>query len=444
MSSAICSILEINPIENGWVPPETNVYEYAEEKKNDISAGQSSNYLYIFRTEPYIDSVYIEYDDERNIKSVRRFTIHENYRWDTETERFFNDNCVKEEQCAYNGGALDKIYKEYRESHPEWHLQRYYTKGLRLLDHINNCMNRNTAKEILYKAGLDDLAARIHEIDRLNLLAHNPSDLYDGIPIRILRNLNCSYGPLILLNEFSREYVKKLNSVFPKVFGEKLNDAQCRYLHTLMRGELSIGETGRLFEARRADLERMWTMSIFDFYMYREKREIQIREQCRIFGAIDPIYERFIKKMKTAEHEHILRQLEYFLLIKREEYDKAVRRSNRKRDESWVERGSDYYVRYPQTINDFCREAIYMQNCLLTYVEALIKNDTTILFMRRADDVNKPYITIEIYDNELMQAYHRFNEDCSKEEAEWILRYCERHGIKADRYSFDATADQLF
>ena len=444
MSRQMSSLLEINPIENDWTPPEINAYEYAEEKKNDVNALQSDNYLYIFRTEPYIDSIYVEYDSDRNTKSVRRLTIREGYRWNNETERFFNDHCVKEELCTYNGGAIDRIYKAYSSEHPEWHLQRYYTKGLRVLDHINNCLNRNTAKEILYKAGLDDLAAHIHEIDRLNLLAGSPSDLYDGISIRILRNLNCPYGPLMLSDKSSRDYVKKLNSVFPKVFSEKLNDAQCRYLHTLMKGDLTIGETGRLFEARRADLAKMWTMSVFDFYMYRENRDRQIREQCHIFGAIDPIYERYIKKMTTPEHKHNLHQLEYYLLVKREEYDRAIRRANRRRDYTWMERGDEYYVRYPQTINDFCREAIYMQNCLLTYVEAMIKNDTTILFMRKADDVNKPFITIEIYDGELMQAYHRFNKDCTKGEAEWIRGYCERHGIKARRYMFDAAVDELF
>ncbi len=74
----------------------------------------------------------------------------------------------------------------------------------------------------------------------------------------------------------------------------------------------------------------------------------------------------------------------------------------------------------------------------------MIKNDTTILFMRKADDVNKPFITIEIYDGELMQAYHRFNKDCTKEEAEWIREYCKRHGIKEGRYKFDAEVDELF
>ena len=103
-----------------------------------------------------------------------------------------------------------------------------------------------------------------------------------------------------------------------------------------------------------------------------------------------------------------------------------------------------YMVRYLQTINDFCREAIYMHNCLMTYVEPYINNDMTLLFMRKKDDINMPFITIEIYKNELMQAYHRFNKDCTKEEANWIREYCRRHGIDCSRYQFDKSVDRLF
>lgn len=43
-----------------------------------------------------------------------------------------------------------------------------------------------------------------------------------------------------------------------------------------------------------------------------------------------------------------------------------------------------------------------------------------------------------------MQAYHRFNEDCTPEEADWILSYCKRRGIKTDKFMFDSEIDELF
>jgi hypothetical protein len=80
----------------------------------------------------------------------------------------------------------------------------------------------------------------------------------------------------------------------------------------------------------------------------------------------------------------------------------------------------------------------------MTFVDAFLENDTTILFMRKPDDFNTPYITIEIFHNELMQAYGRFNADCNSDEAEWIKNYCDRHGIGRSKFKFDRDVDQLF
>ena len=78
---------------------------------------------------------------------------------------------------------------------------------------------------------------------------------------------------------------------------------------------------------------------------------------------------------------------------------------------------------------------------MLGYVDAFVTNATTIMFMRRNEDVNAPFITIEIFDGELTQAYHRFNKDCTTEEAEWIKTYCSRHGIGCERFFFNRKLD---
>ena len=83
-----------------------------------------------------------------------------------------------------------------------------------------------------------------------------------------------------------------------------------------------------------------------------------------------------------------------------------------------------------------------MSNCLLTYLEAFVENDTDILLMRKADDVNTPFITLEIYQNTLLQAYHRFNRDCNEEEAEWIRGYCRKHEIYCEDYKFNWDLDR--
>ena len=128
--------------------------------------------------------------------------------------------------------------------------------------------------------------------------------------------------------------------------------------------------------------------------------------------------------------------------MKKDHYNAAIIRSNRIRSAEWEERFAGYVFRYPQTANDFCREAVYMNNCLIEYMDTLIENETTIIFMRDERDINKPFITIEIYNYNLTaetleQAYHRFNRNCTADEANIIREYCCRHGIDDSAFSFD-------
>ncbi len=426
-------MLELNQnTKDAWIPP------CVSEKENICPEYEES--FVIFCTEPYIDAYYIYYDAETDpvTKSMKRFSFHEGYRWSYEDEQFFEEKCLGNDKLYFNSDRMDEIFEYYSEKYPDWKLKRYYTKSMRLLDHIYHCMRRDSAKEMLYKAGLDELAVNVGLLEEIDLLSSKPSDLYDGVSMRALRALNCTAGAYFLSKEYNRKFVKELQVKYPKIFDEKLNEAQCRYLNYLIGGDLTVGETGRLFEARRKQLRGMWAPAQYQMFIQKEKEMNAMNE----LTSIDPIYKDFVEK-KGVDKNKIL-ELKYYLIRKRQEYDARIRRSNRKRNPDWEERNHGYVVRYPQTINDFCREAIYMSNCLLTYVEAYLHNDTTILLMRKTDNYNEPFITIEIFDKRLVQAYHRFNEDCTQEEAEWILDYCRRHEIDLGEFVFDRNIDMLF
>ncbi len=441
------NILEIHTGKNTWTPPGIDEYALAESMAQDVNAKQGDGFLYIFQTQPYIDSIYIRYDENRMPVEIKRFAFHVGYVWSNKEERLFDHCCVNNKNCAYNGGAIEEIFSYYSKLHPEWHLKRYYTKGIRLLDHIYHCMKKNTAKELLYKSGLDELAVGVYQRKDLNLIASNPSEIYDGLSMKVLRSMNCEYGAMLLNNEKWKAYIKDLDVTFPNLLKTKLNDAQCKYLAMLIRGDLTVGETGRLFGSRKDSLAHAWSAGFADNLIGQYQSERKNHEVLRVINilkSIDPIYAKYLKPINNPWEDYRVKELRYFLSDKREDYDKAIARANRKRIYEWQERIGDYVVRYPQTINDFCREAIYMQNCLMSYVEPYINNDTTLLFMRKKDDVNMPFITIEIYKNELMQAYHRFNKDCTKEEANWIREYCMRHEIDCSRYQFDKDVDRLF
>lgn len=434
---------------NEWEPPELTSEDFVEcYNKIQSNANQAYDMLFILKVKPYVDAVLLHIDmvDGDSFTFLNRYVFREGYVWSIEAEEMFVKRCLKNSRCACTYEKIDEIYKIYTEKHPDWHLKRYYTKPFRLLDHIYHCMREGSVKEMLYKAELDELAENITSIDEIDLLSSKPTDIYEGISIRTLRALNCKSGADLLSISYNRKFLVDLQKKFPDNFSDRLNDAQCMYLNHLITGDLTIGEVGRLFQTRKRFLFSVWNQNQYEMFLRRIKDKEEAVKTVKALSKIDPIYTKVLT-VNMGEYESVdyrIEQLREYLLLKRKDYDAKVRRSNRKRDESWQERNHGYVIRYPQTINDFCREAIYMNHCLLTYLEAVVCNDTTILFIREAHNVNKPFITIEIYDDELMQAYHRHNEDCTLEEAEWIRKYCKRHGIGTGHFQFNNELDCLY
>ena len=88
-------MLEFNSDKNTWTPPDIGeeVTDEAVRAANDRTYGAA--YLHIFRTQPYIDSLYIRFGDNEDVSHVRRFTVCDGYTWDNDAEEFFHQNCVK-------------------------------------------------------------------------------------------------------------------------------------------------------------------------------------------------------------------------------------------------------------------------------------------------------------------------------------------------------------
>jgi len=443
--------------QNTWIPPKIDTNALISEQLKDLNPAlirlddyRTFDWLIIVQVVPYIDAVYVNmrlnHDNSLEVMDERRFIFKEGYTWPYNDECVFIERCRDNEKCLFSSAYIDSIFEEYSKNYPEWHLQRYFTNSLRLLDHIYNCIKKNTAREMLYKAGLDNLAVGTELMDEINLFAVKPSDIYDGLSMRTLRALNCRDGAKLLSRHEYRQFLAELQTKAPDVFSERMNDAQCRYIMRLIDGEVTVGETSRLFLARRSALRNIWYHSQYELFLRKERQYDLLKQQYDALGAIDPLYTKCISEPAIGQNnaDSRITDLSYYLLAKREESDQEIRRTNRRRNVDWQERDMGYVVRYPQTINDFCRESIYMGNCLLAYVEAWMDNDTTILFMRKPDAVNDPFITIEIFENELKQAYHRFNEDCTPEEADWIRQYCLRHEIGLGSFKFNVDEDQLF
>jgi hypothetical protein len=63
---------------------------------------------------------------------------------------------------------------------------------------------------------------------------------------------------------------------------------------------------------------------------------------------------------------------------------------------------------------------VSQNNCVASYIEAVIDGKCHILFLRKKDSLDKSLVTIEIRDNKIVQAKRKFNYPVSKEDQEAI------------------------
>lgn len=71
--------------------------------------------------------------------------------------------------------------------------------------------------------------------------------------------------------------------------------------------------------------------------------------------------------------------------------------------------GNEYVTIIPENIEQIKNEGIKQKNCVLSYVSKIGLDETIILFIRKSDNLNESYITLEITKNKMCQAKRALN-----------------------------------
>ena len=80
----------------------------------------------------------------------------------------------------------------------------------------------------------------------------------------------------------------------------------------------------------------------------------------------------------------------------------------------------DYAFIYPKCIQDIRDEAVSQNNCVASYIDSVINGDCHILFLRHKDRPDDSLVTIEVRNNQIVQAKRRFNNPVTEQDQEAI------------------------
>lgn len=75
------------------------------------------------------------------------------------------------------------------------------------------------------------------------------------------------------------------------------------------------------------------------------------------------------------------------------------------KNESLLYKDKRFSIILPQKSNDVRKEGSILKHCVASYVDRITNGQTCILFCRQNEDVDEPYVTVEVKNNAITQAY---------------------------------------
>lgn len=80
----------------------------------------------------------------------------------------------------------------------------------------------------------------------------------------------------------------------------------------------------------------------------------------------------------------------------------------------------EYVFIYPKSTQEIKDEAVSQSNCVASYIDKVIDGNCHILFLRKKNNPQKSLVTIEVRNDQIVQARRKFNEDVTEEEQKAI------------------------
>ena len=384
--------------------PEVNVSEYplaSDEEfllmEHNITSEFVCVYPFVRKEDgrnPYVE-IYI-WDKKLSPDTYERFIICEGMRLPDDLEYSLLGYCKKTLICIDNL-SMERFNSILFDCFPQWHYVPYSSENVgRCIEHIYYASHRSGPREILYKAGLENIAYNLDKLPRVNLIGSTASSIVDhNMPIKLLRILN-QQELIDVLYEYDRsECSIRIYKTYASYIGESIPSAnQWRYLEKLYFDNIGLGDMGfnRSIYNCLANTDDTF---VFDTYMryFKLYEELKIEKRMRI-----PKADELLETTKKLEQLREYRE-------KSVDLDKQLKSRKHFAGSVYEYSGDPYIVILPNSCADICKEAISQNNCLMDYICDHAKGKTTILFLRKKDKPEEPFVTMEVKNWQVKQVY---------------------------------------
>ena len=346
-------------------------------------------------------------------QKYQRFIIVEGYRFTEEKEMLFL-NILHEKHPFID--RFEVFCSKVNKMYPEWHLSyysqdRFYKRQedefSQAMEHLYYASHRSGAKELLYKSGFTFIAWNLHRIPSLNLAGTTPESIH-GMPKKLLRIMDNPQLVGFLFEEESIELSRRSYLKFSGYIGKKQpNSIQWEYL-------CSISKDSKAYKFKRSTYEGI---SVLNSEIYWERYAEFFRLKDELKDIIN------IETPKPVDLRAALRTMRNLKDVKNDNIYYV--RDYEKRRKLYEYSSDDYIVVMPRNGVDIVKEGYFQHNCLSTYVEDVLYGRTEVLFIRKKEEPDKSFVTMEINEGKITEV----RGSCNNYPCADIYRFLEKYSL---------------
>ena len=109
------------------------------------------------------------------------------------------------------------------------------------------------------------------------------------------------------------------------------------------------------------------------------------------------------------------------LQSKDEQYKELLKNHLNKYQEMEVK---DFIIRLPKNIGEIIYEGLVQHNCVGNiYIDRILSRRSNILFVRKKESPDEPFVTLEVFNDRIVQCRYKYNKMCGPEITDIVEEY---------------------
>lgn len=425
--------------------PGPRIYRRFSRLPRNISGRHMRAYYYPMRVSLYRlkdkDNTYILKILQKTPLGVRGFLFSEDYVYTSEPVNVYE---IFPTSVWYRDSDRRKL-EMFEDRYPKYQIRSFMEQS----DDRNVLIlllsgNYHVLAEQAAKAGVVDVVTNMHWLPEFELdpaVYKNLKDAF-GLPVSFLKKLEWDMMEPCVLEE-----LKELRKNHPAYVDFDF------FTGNMIRFYLDSNLSGRFRNGRITGISGLNSRQILQIIRYLKKSLCldydvyrDYLDMCGQMGiytdGLSPedvgaahgrILEMYQEKKDVLLQEHFIRE------IQTEDYQRLAT-DFEKEDEGFFEK-DEYVMILPESSKDLILESQQMHNCVRTYAGAVSRGMTRIVFLRKKDEPEKSFGTIEVdCDNRLIQAKAFGNRHLDKKAQEFVRKWAKYKKLSIITRDLDETA----